>query len=296
MKQWLLAFRPKTLTAAVVPIFGATALALYEGHEAGAPPIRYWISGLALFISVLIQIGTNLINDAVDFEKGADTKERIGPVRVTQAGLISSRRVYQMAFFTFGLALLCGIPLVLVGGWPIVVIGIASLIAGYSYTGGPFPLAYRGLGDLFVVLFFGIVATSGLFFLLTGAWDLSALLLGTQIGFHCAVLIAINNLRDMHGDKLVGKRTLPVRFGASFARYEIAFLLLIPFILNFYWLWRDAVWAFALGFLILPLAFVLIHRVFTTPPSPAYNKYLGQSALVHLVFGLLTSVGLVLCR
>lgn len=291
MKHWVTAFRPKTLTAAVVPIIGATALAVYEGYE-----VQAWIPGLALFISLLIQVGTNLINDAVDFEKGADTETRIGPVRVTQAGLISSRAVYQMAFVCFGVALVSGIPLVWLGGWPIVLIGVASLVAGYSYTGGPFPLAYRGLGDLFVVLFFGIVATAGLYYLLTATWDLSSLVLGAQIGFHCAVLIAINNLRDVNGDRLVGKRTLPVRFGMAFARFEIAFLLLTPFLLNFYWLSRDALWAFALGFLILPLAFLLIHRVFTTPPSPAYNKYLGQSALVHLVFGLLTSVGLVLCR
>jgi 1,4-dihydroxy-2-naphthoate octaprenyltransferase len=291
MKQWILAFRPKTLTAAVVPIIGATALVIYEGH-----PVEYWIPALALVISLLIQIATNLINDAVDFEKGADTEARIGPVRVTQAGLISSRRVYQGAFVCFGIALILGIPLVLVGGWPIVLIGVASLIAGYSYTGGPFPLAYRGLGDLFVILFFGIVATSGLYYLLTGLWDVSAIVLGAQIGFHCAVLIAINNLRDVNGDRLVGKRTLPVRFGTAFARFEIAILLLTPYLLNFYWLSRDATYAFALGFLTLPLVFFLIHRVFTTPPSPAYNRYLGQSALVHLVFGVLTSVGLVLCR
>lgn len=291
MKSWLLAFRPKTLTAAVVPILAATALAIYQGFA-----VEFWIPALALWISLLIQIGTNLINDAVDFEKGADTETRIGPVRVTQAGLISSRRVYQMAIFCFSLALLCGIPLVILGGWPIVVIGVASLIAGYSYTGGPFPLAYRGLGDLFVVLFFGVVATMGLFYLLTMRWELSAFVLGLQIGFHCAVLIAINNLRDMNGDRLVGKMTLPVRFGMGFARYQIAFLLLAPFLLNFYWLWLDATYAFALGFITLPLAFFLIHRVFTTPPSAAYNQYLGQSALVHLVFGVLTSVGLVLCR
>lgn len=291
MNSWITAFRPKTLTAALVPILGASALAFYEGFR-----IVWWIPALALFISLLIQIATNLINDAADFEKGADTQARLGPVRVTQAGLISSRRVYQMALFCFGLALISSLPLVFLGGWPIVVIGLASLLAGYAYTGGPFPLAYRGLGDLFVILFFGIVATAGLYYLLTGAWELSALVLGCQIGFHCAVLIAINNLRDIDGDRLVGKRTLPVRFGTVFARYEIALLALSPFLLNFYWAWRSAWYAFGLGFLMLPLALVLIRRVFTTPPSAVYNRFLGQSALLHLTFGILTSVGLVLCR
>lgn len=291
LKSWLLAFRPKTLTAAVVPIVGATALAIYLGHS-----IAWWIPALALLISLLIQIGTNLINDAVDFEKGADTETRIGPVRVTQAGLISHRNVYMMAIGSFTLALLLGFPLVLIGGWPIVMIGLTSLVAGYSYTGGPFPLAYRGLGDLFVILFFGIVATMGLFYLLTGEWALAAMVLGLQIGFHCTVLIAINNLRDVDGDRQVGKRTLPVRWGETFARYEIATLLILPFVLNGYWWWVKAWWAFGLGFVTLPLAIILIREVFQTPPSPVYNRFLGQSALVHLAFGVLTSLGLILCR
>lgn len=291
LKSWLLAFRPKTLTAAVVPIVGATALALYEGFV-----VAYWIPLLALWISLLIQIATNLVNDAMDFKRGADTETRIGPTRVTQAGLISSQRVLQIAFAFLGLAVISGIPLVMVGGWPIVVIGLCSVLAAYSYTGGPFPLAYRGLGDVFVILFFGLIATAGLYFLMTGEWSLSAIVLGLQIGFHCTVLIAINNLRDVEGDKLVGKRTLPVRFGVPFARLEIAALLVVPFLLNFYWWTRGASWAAAAGFLIFPLALILIRRVFTTPPSPAYNQFLGQSALVHIVFGALTSLGLILSR
>lgn len=291
LKSWVLAFRPKTLTAALVPIVGATALSFYQGIQ-----IQWWIPVLALWISLLIQIGTNLVNDAVDFAKGADTEKRIGPTRVTQSGLISSQTVMLGAFLCFGLALLSGVPLVWHGGWPIVLIGLSSLLAGYSYTGGPFPLAYRGLGDLFVILFFGVVATCGLYYLLSGQWSLDALVLGLQIGFHCTVLIGINNLRDVDGDRVVGKRTLPVRFGVSFARFEIAASALLPFVLNLYWLGQGAYWAFALGFVTLPLASTLIRRIYLTAPSSAYNAFLGQSALLHLAFGLLTSAGLILCR
>lgn len=290
-KSWFMSFRPKTLTAAVVPILGGTSLAYFERYE-----IQWFIPILALLCSVLIQIGTNLINDAMDYKKGADNEERIGPVRVTQSGLIHIRHVFAGAFVVFGLAALLGLPLVLHGGWPIFWIGILSLVAGYSYTGGPFPLAYKGLGDIFVILFFGLVATMGLYYLLTGTWTLSALVLGLQIGFHCTVLIAVNNFRDMYGDIKVGKKTLPVRFGASFARAEILVLLLLPFVMNIYWYLQGATWAAVSGLLVLPLALLLIRRIFTTEPSPAYNRYLGMSAGIHLAFGLLTSVGLALCR
>lgn len=295
-KSWVLAFRPKTLTAALVPVVVATAWsAFYFRTNAPAGGIDWWVPGLALLASFCIQIGTNLVNDAVDFHKGADTEERIGPARVTQKGIFTSRQVMWMAGLFFLIAVICGIPLVLRGGWPIVAIGLASVGMGYAYTAGPFPLAYLGLGDLFVILFFGLVAVAGLAFLTTGAWHPETFLLGLQIGFLATVLIAINNLRDHQGDAKVGKRTLPVRFGVRFARSEIAAMAFGPFLLNLVWLKWAGPWAAFLPFLCLPLALKVVTLVFKTEPSPAYNQILAKGAGLQLTFGLLLSIGFALC-
>ncbi len=288
-KSWVMAARPKTLTAALVPVIAGTALVKTLGF-----PVQIWISGLALLASFFIQIGTNFVNDAIDFKKGADTEKRIGPQRVTQSGVFTYKTVMMMAGLCFLMALLCGIPLVIHGGLPILLIGLLSLFFGYGYTGGPFPLAYLGLGDLFVVIFFGLIAVGGLVFLQTGGLLEEALLLGLQIGFHATVLICINNLRDIEGDVLVGKKTLAVRFGKTFARTEIALLCLLPFLLNIYWLNRGLYLAAALPFLALPLAGRVCFLVFKTEPSPIYNQFLAKAAGLHLVFGLLLAVGLTL--
>lgn len=287
-KGWVLAARPKTLTASLVPIVAATALTQQLGYE-----VKGFVSVLALLSALAIQIGTNFINDAIDFQKGADTAERVGPQRVTASGLFSPRQVLYAGFLCLLVALLWGIPLVMEGGMPIIWIGLASLFLAYSYTGGPFPLAYLGLGDLFVILFFGVVAVTGLFFIQTGKWLLQPLVLGLQIGFHAAVLIAINNLRDMHQDIKADKKTWAVRFGKKFSRIEISILCLAPYVLNFYWFQTASPWV-ALSFLSLPLALRLVFLVFKTEPGPVYNKYLGMGAGLHLIFGLLLSLGLVL--
>lgn len=286
IKNWLLAFRPKTLTACLVPIVVSTALV-----KAMQLSIDIDVVVLALLASFFIQIGTNLVNDAADFKKGADTEKRMGPRRVTQSGLFTYRQVLSGAAICFLLALACGIPLVLMGGLPILIIGFFSILMGYAYTMGPWPLAYVGLGDLFVILFFGLVAVQGVFFLHTQQWTPQAFWLGLQIGFHATVLIAINNLRDVEGDRQVNKKTLAVRLGKNFSRYEISFLALAPFIMNFYWWSLGFRLTALLPFLALPLALVVIKNVFKTEPSSVFNKFLGQSALLHLVFGLLLSLG-----
>jgi 1,4-dihydroxy-2-naphthoate octaprenyltransferase len=286
IKYWFMAFRPKTLTACLVPILVSTALV-----KALHLPINGSVVILALLASFFIQIGTNLVNDAVDFKKGADTADRIGPKRVTQSGHFTYRQVMLGAGLCFLLAVACGVPLVIQGGVPILGIGLLSVLMGYAYTMGPVPLAYFGLGDLFVILFFGLIAVTGVFFLHTGMWSAPSFLLGLQIGFHATVLIAINNLRDADGDRQVNKKTLAVRLGKSFARYEIGFLCLAPFVLNTYW-WNLGFKAAALIPLVaLPLALLVIKNIFKTEPSAVYNKFLGQSALLHLVFGLLLSLG-----
>lgn len=288
-RGWILAARPKTLTAAMVPIAAASALV-----KAMNLPLQIWISVFALAASLFIQVGTNLVNDAADFKKGADTDTRLGPQRVTQSGVFSYPTVMLMAGFCFLVAIGFGLPLVLHGGLPILIIGVLAVLFGYAYTSGPFPLAYLGLGDVFVIIFFGLVAVSGLVFLQTGQWLAQSHLLGLQVGLHATVLIAINNLRDMQGDVLVGKKTLPVRLGLNFGRWEIATLCLLPFLLNIFWLEQKLWAAFVLPFLALPLAIKIIFQIFKTEPSSLYNKFLGMAAGLHLIFGTLLSLGLMI--
>ncbi len=289
IKHWFLAFRLKTLTAAVVPILIGTTLVSALGY-----PIQNWITLCCLFASLFIQIGTNLINDAMDFKKGADTEHRTGPLRITQSGKANFKSVLLGGLFCFLLALVFGIPLVLHGGLPILIIGLFSLLCGYAYTGGPFPLAYHGLGDLFVILFFGVIAVSGVTFLHTQEWHWESLVAGLQIGALATILIAINNARDITGDKLVNKKTLAVRFGLPFVRGEIAILIILSFLLNIYW-WRQGYkLPVMLSFLCLPLGVVIVKNILSNDPSSLYNKFLGQSALLHLLFGSLLSLGFAL--
>lgn len=289
IRNWLLAFRPKTLTAAIVPILVGTTLAHALGY-----PVEWKYSVLAAAAALFIQIATNLINDAIDFAKGADTHERVGPKRVTQSGLITSRTVMIGGFFFLALALACGIPLVMRGGLPIVWIGIPSLLLAYGYTGGPYPLAYRGLGDLFVYLFFGVIAVGGVFYLNTLEWKVSALVAGSQVGLLATVLIAINNMRDIEQDRLVNKKTMAVRFGADFVRIEVIAIISIAYALNLYWWSEGLVWAAVLPLLTLPLGVKLIRAIRIAKPSAEMNALLALSAALHLGFGLLLSVGLIL--
>lgn len=286
IRFWIMASRPKTLTAAVVPILVGSALVVATGKD-----LEIWISILAFLCSFWIQIATNLVNDVADFEKGADTSERLGPQRVTQSAFFSPSQVWKAAYICFGLALVSGIPLVVVGGLPILMIGLFSIVAGYAYTSGPFPLAYKGLGDVFVILFFGVVAVMGIYFLQTGIWSILALVAGLQVGILCAVLIAINNLRDISTDIQVGKRTLPVRFGERFAKWQISFFCLFPFVLGSFW-WSEGFLLSAwLPFLIFPLAIFISKKIFETKPSPIYNRFLALSGLLHLSFGGLLALG-----
>ncbi len=283
---WWMAFRPKTLSASVVPIMVATTL-IFAFHQ----EVRWGIILCALMGALFIQIGTNLLNDAIDFKKGADGEGRIGPQRVSQYGLIKPERVMIGGWVSFVLATLCGIPLVWSGGWVIVAIGILSLICGYAYTGGPFPLAYKGFGDLFVILFFGVVAVGGVYYLQAGTYETPALIAGLQVGLLATVLIAINNLRDHKSDALVDKRTLAVRFGVRFARVEIATMVLLPYLLNILWLYSGYLWVSLLPLISLPLALRLIRRIFVNEPSLLYNHFLGEASRLHLIFGSLLSIG-----
>jgi len=281
LKALLLAARPKTLSAAVVPIVATVGLVLKMQIE-----IQWWIVICALLSSFCIQIGTNFVNDAMDFKKGADTDQRIGPIRVTQQGMLSYRQVMSFAALFFVGAVLFGLPLVLHGGWPIVMIGLTSIMMGYAYTSGPIPLAYYGLGDLFVILFFGLVAVGGLFYLLTGQYNLDALVLGLQIGFLSTILIAINNLRDIKTDKEVGKNTLAVRLGLIGAKIWIGFLIIAPFLMGYYWLYQNKYFLYIVPTLALPLGLSVLKKIIQNDPSPEYNKYLAKSSAYGLIFSI----------
>ncbi|CCB86977.1 1,4-dihydroxy-2-naphthoate octaprenyltransferase [Parachlamydia acanthamoebae UV-7] len=289
MRPWILTARPKTLVASFVPMFVGTSLAVGVTKSFDG-----WIAFFALLSAIFIQTGTNLVNDALDFQKGADNETRLGPVRVTQLGLLTSQQILWAGLLSFFLALLVGIPLVLKGGSILLLTLMVSAICGYLYTGGPFPLAYTGLGDLFVVIFFGWVGTCAAFYLQTGYLSVLALLAGTQVGFHSTVMIAINNLRDVVGDAKVNKRTLAVRFGKAFVRKEIIFLVFCPFILNLGWVIAGFYVAAILPLILLPLAARLIQDIWKTEPSSVYNGFLARGALLHLLFGTLQGIGLLL--
>ncbi len=291
MKTWLLAFRPKTLTAAIVPVVVATALA-FADHQT----VKYWVTAFAVLSATFIQIGTNFINDAIDFKKGADTHERVGPKRVTQSGLLSEKKVMVGGFICFAFATAFGVPLVLEGGLPILIIGLISLAMGYCYTGGPYPLAYRGLGDFFVLIFFGLVAVCGTYYLHAGVVSNSAVIAGLQVGFHATVLIAINNLRDAPLDAKVNKRTLAVRLGPKGARIEIVLLVVLPFLMNLYWLMNGWYLPAVLTLLALPLGIMVIKGIYRNQGGVIFNQFLAKSAALHLVFGILLSIGLIVSR
>ena len=288
MNPWILAARPRTLGAALIPVVAGGALAI---SISAFDPL---VSALILASAVLIQIATNFFNDAIDHVKGADTAGRLGPTRVTSAGLLPARRVITGAFLTLALAALFALPLVLRGGGIILLVGLLSLLFAYAYTGGPFPLAYLGLGEIFVILFFGLIAVAGTFYLNTLAFSVAAILAGLQIGLHSSVLLAVNNLRDLETDRAANKKTLAARFGLNFARRENAALVIAPFILGLAWLPIGYLWAFLLPLITLPLAWWLARACLTATPDRQVNQLLAQAAALHAAFGLLLALAFLL--
>ena len=285
LRTWLLAARPKTLTAAVVPVVVGTGLALGQGMAV------LWPALAALAGAMLIQIGTNLTNDYYDFRKGADTHERVGPTRVTQSGLIAPQTVLAAGAGCFALATLVGVSLVARGGWPFVAIGLASVLAGWAYTGGPYPLGYHGLGDLFVMAFFGLVAVPGTFYaqalqLVPGVWPAAV-----AVGATGTMILVVNNLRDLETDARAGKQTLVVRFGRAFGRAEYVALLIVALAMPVTMValgW--ARWPVLLALLATPLAWPPLSRVLRTTGA-ALNPALGTTARFQAAFGLLLSLG-----
>ncbi len=220
---WWLASRPKTLTAAITPVFVGIAVALAEGVFTPLPAIS------ALLVGLFIQIGTNLYNDYADYQRGADTPDRLGPLRVTQAGLLPASVVRRGAIVAFGLAGLAGIYLIWRAGWVVGVLGAAAILAGLAYTAGPWPLAYNGLGDLFAWIFFGFVAVCGTAYVQLGRVPDLAWIGGLALGGMITALLAVNNFRDIEADRAAGRKTIPVCFGRRGGLLEISLCMLIAF-------------------------------------------------------------------
>ncbi|NIP97058.1 MAG: 1,4-dihydroxy-2-naphthoate octaprenyltransferase [Akkermansiaceae bacterium] len=284
-KSYLLAARPKTLPAAIVPVWVGCVLVWQLTDR-----IDWVLAGFTVVGALCIQIATNLFNDAVDAEKGADTEGRLGPRRVTAGGLLSRRAVYGGAVLFLGLACLASLPLIEARGWPIIAIGLPSLYLSYGYTGGPVPLAYLGLGELFVILFFGLVAVEGTHFVQTGEWGWEALVLGIQVGLLSAVLIAINNLRDVEEDRGSGKRTLAVRFGPRVVQNLVLLMVVTAFLLTICGTFYGARWFFPLSLPWFFLGLWVVRAVRRSEPGPAYNLYLALAALQLVLFAVSLTV------
>ncbi len=285
-RAWLLASRVPTLPAAIAPVIVGTATAISLGSFRLAPFLA------AMFAAVLIQIGTNLANDYFDFRKGADTAERLGPTRVTQSGLISPERVRLGMLLTFALSAMIGVYLIFVGGWPILVIGVCSIAAGVLYTGGPWPLGYNGLGDLFVFIFFGLVAVAGTTYLHTGNWPFAAFFNALPVGMLITAILVVNNLRDIETDRAAGKRTLAVILGRRNTQIEFAALVIGAYLLlPLGWLLGVLDIWFWLPALTLTLAMPLLRLIFTQT-GPALNPGLRDTARLNLWFSLLLSASL----
>ena len=285
-RAWLLAARPATLPAAIVPVLVGTAAVVGPGGVQTGPFVG------ALLGSLLIQIGTNLANDVFDFHKGADTAERLGPVRVTQSGMIAPRQVLVATYLTFGLAALVGAYLISIGGWPILAIGVLSILAGLAYTGGPWPLGYHGLGDVFVFTFFGVVAVVGSAYLQVLAVAPLVVVASIPVGLLVTAILVVNNLRDIDTDRVAGKRTLAVRLGRRATRAQYLLLLVVAYLVPLsLWLSGATRWGVLLPFLSLPLAVSLARLVATAEGRPL-NRALKRTGQLHLLFGVLFAIGL----
>ena len=250
---------------------------------------------VALFCAFAIQIGTNFANDYFDFKKGADTDERIGFQRATATGLISSKAMLTATIITMGIAFLAGLYLVWVGGWVILAIGLLSLLFGILYTGGPYPLGYNGLGDLFVFIFFGVVAVMGTYYVNALEWSALSFWASIPVGFLAVNILVVNNLRDIEQDKKAGKNTLGVMFGenALKAEYLIMGILSYPVLFYFYTLEAFSLWIF-LPLITLPLFMIILYHIFYHEDKSTLNRTLEQTAKFMVLFGTLFSVGIVL--
>jgi 1,4-dihydroxy-2-naphthoate octaprenyltransferase len=289
VRIWLMAARPRTLPAAVAPVLVGTALAATEDTF----KVLTFIA--ALIGALFIQVGTNLSNDYSDARRGADTEDRLGPVRVTAGGLVPPRQVLIATYVAFGVAVLAGVYLIATAGWELLLVGAASILAGVLYTGGPRPYGYEGLGEVFVFLFFGLVAVAGSYYVQTEEVSWEAFVLAVPVGLLASAILVVNNVRDLETDRRAGKRTLAVRLGRPRTRtvfglmVYLAFLTApVPWILGALSPWL------LLPLVLLPAAVMLVRLVRTHTDGPTLNRALARTGLLQLGFCILLSIGLLL--
>jgi len=284
---WLMAARPRTLPAAVAPVLVGTALAATEGTY---KPLTFLA---ALVGALFIQVGTNLSNDYSDARRGADTEDRLGPVRVTAGGLVPPRQVLIATYVAFGVAVLAGAYLIATAGWELLLVGAASILAGVLYTGGPRPYGYEGLGEVFVFLFFGIVAVAGSYFAQVEKLEWEAFAFAVPVGLLASAILVVNNIRDLETDRRAGKRTLAVRLGRERARRLFVAMIAVAFLsAPVPWLLGSlSAWLF-LSWLALPLALPLVRIVRTRTDGPSLNDALARTGQLQLAFCVLLSAGL----
>lgn len=283
-----MASRPKTLPAAAAPVLVGSAMAHYLDRVDWLP------AGICLVFALLIQIGTNFANDYFDFKKGADTAERLGPIRAVAAGLIKPETMKYATAAIFALAFCVGLALITYGGCWLLVVGITSVLCGYAYTAGPFPLAYVGLGDLFVMLFFGVVAVCCTFLVQTGYFTWEVFLISTVIGGLITNLLVINNIRDIETDRVANKRTLAVRFGRTFSIWEYRLFVVWAYGAPLWMVHRfDDFWL-ALPLISLPLASLLCIKTGSANSGESYNALLAKTVLLLVLYVTTLSLGLFL--
>jgi 1,4-dihydroxy-2-naphthoate octaprenyltransferase len=286
LRLWIIAARPRTLPAAIAPVLVGTALA---GTEGVFRPLAFVC---ALIGSVFIQIGTNLSNDYSDARRGADTEDRLGPVRVTAGGLMPPKQVLVGTYVAFGIAVAAGAYLIAIAGWQLLVVGAASILAGVLYTGGPRPYGYEGLGELFVFLFFGVVAVVGSYYVQTENLHWTAFALSVPVGLLVSAILVVNNVRDIETDRRAGKLTLAVRIGRERARKLFAAMLVLAFVVPVaVWLAGGLSAWLLLTFAAFPLVPPLVRTVSSRTDGPSLNRALAHTGRLVAVFSLLLAAG-----
>jgi 1,4-dihydroxy-2-naphthoate octaprenyltransferase len=291
IRIWLMAARVRTLPAAIAPVLVGTSLA---GFAHVFHPLRFIA---ALVGAIFIQVGTNLSNDYSDARRGADTEDRLGPVRVTAGGLVPPKRVLVATYISFGVAVLAGVYLIAVAGWQLLIVGAASILAGVLYTGGPRPYGYEGLGEAFVFLFFGIVAVAGSYFVQVKHLNWEAFALAVPVGLLAASILVVNNVRDIETDRRAGKRTLAVRLGRERMRALFAAMIYVAYLLApVTWLFGPLQPWVMLPWLTLPVAAPIVRTVRNHVDGGSLNQALAQTGLLQLSFCTLLAAGILLSR
>lgn len=285
---WILASRPKTLPAAVMPVIVGTSIAIHDNK------FNFLASLVALICALLIQIGTNLVNDLYDFLKGTDKKERLGPKRAAASGLLSVYELKIGIIISFALSFLLGIYLIYLAGWFILLIGVLSIIAGIIYTAGPFPLAYNALGDVASFIFFGFIGTIGTYYV--QAKEITAFVFWSSVPVGALItnILVVNNYRDKDEDKQNGKKTLAVIFGDKFARIQYLIFMIVSYsiLIVVYFTFKKSIWVF-LPLLSLPISIKLIKMIFSLK-GKELNKTLELTAKLSALYGLLFAIGILL--